>query len=544
MGDYCPIEIELSRKAIKSERSCNNRYSYINSGKEDGVIRNLEFSTSSGNTLLNITSENKFKVIDPSIKETNYLKDEGSFNSKHPILASTLRKDGKLCGIILGNGECIAIDVDTKRVIRRFEKVEEQLTSISFSDNKSKIIFGGSTGKLSILEVSTGGLILAIPAHGDIIKCIIPLSIEVGKFIDDDFSKHDINELSYFITCSYDSKINIWRLSTTDNVTNGPTENNSKFQLNIIRIYSHSFPVECIGVSNDLTLVSCGGDSIKIWNLDNPNLSCVKEISNFGRTITSISLNNNFFVVGCLDHNLYLYESNTFEFIRSFNFNRGVVRVAISQCSTYIVAGLEDGSWVSRKRNQLQNEGIIDEDFAEIKKSYRTGTSRYFKRGREVKIETIDTEVNVNKKPQTKLDKMLRSYSYKKALELTLNMNWSHFISLIELLSSRGAIHLVAREDDFNKIVSILKYLSKNLGKCTPSQFILISELIEHILHENNLISILDSYQTENDNVFEISEYIKRISQKITLEVKQHAILKQLGSAVDVIIQSCKKNLT
>ncbi|KAH8742057.1 hypothetical protein FG386_003559 [Cryptosporidium ryanae] len=544
MGDYFPIELDKSKRVFSSEKSSNNRYLYVNSGKEEGIILNLEFSALNGNTILNITSENKFKTINPSLKNIDYLKDEGSFNSKHSILASKLRKDGKLCGIILDSSECIAIDVDTKQIVRRFEKFEEKHTSISFSNDKSKIISGGNTGKLSIFEVSTGELILKVSAHADIIKCILPLDIEFGVLVDNDFSKYNVNDLNYFITCSYDFKINIWRLYSIGKDTNKLNETDNKFQLNVIRTYSHNFPVECIGLTNGTILISCGGSSIKIWNLKNSDLSCVKEISNFGRTITSVSLNDDFFVVGCLDHNLYLYESNSFEFVRSLNFNRGVVKVAISECSTYIVAGLEDGSWVNRKKVQVKNKGIEDQEVAEIKKSYRTGTSRYFKRGREAKVDEVDTEIYINKRPQTKLDKIIRSYSYKKALELTLNMSWSHFISLLGLLSSRGAIHLIAREDDINKVTSILKYVSKNLGKCTPSQFILISEFLEHILYENNLINISNSNQSKSRSTLEIHEYIKKISQKITLEVKQHAILKQLGSAVNIIINSCKRNLT
>lgn len=544
MGDYIPIEIESKKRTLFSEALSNSRYLYINGGNEYETIKNLEFATLNGRASLFITTRNKIKIVNPIKKDQEFSNVPASFNSKNLIISSSLRKDGRLCGISLENNECIALDTETMTTIRRFKKGNEPFSSIVFSSDKSKIISGTSTGKISILEVSSGDIILTESAHNDVIKCILPLKYEIFKDTGCDLSIAGTID-TYFASCSYDFNIKIWRFSelksTDSNVGNGTTN----YQITVIKTLKHNFPIECIDILNENKLVSCGGTSIKIWDLTKTDNECIHSITNFGRTITAISSNDNIFAVGCLDHNVCIYNSTTYEFIRSFNFNKGIVKVAISNCSSFIAIALEDGNWSIRKKAVLENKepkATIEEGINNIKKGYRTGTIRYYKRGREASAGSLDIEFKHSKKRQTKLDKLLRSYSYKKALETTLEMSWSHFTSLLKLLSSRGALHLIAREDEYDKNIKLMKYIGKNMGKCAPHEFILISELIKHILHENNILKLLNQNKSiENKN--EIFECIKKMSQKVSLETKQHVILKEFKSAAEIIIQNCKKCL-
>ncbi|KAH8583865.1 WD repeat [Cryptosporidium sp. chipmunk genotype I] len=548
MGDYIPIEIESKRRALYSGILSNNRYSYSNGGNEDETIKNLEFVILKGEVSLLITTGNKLKIVSLIKRNEEHSSVLISFNSKNLITASTLRKDGRLCGISMENNECVALDTETMNVIRRFEKSNEQFSSIVFSSDKSKIISGTSTGKISILEVSSGEIVLTVPAHNDAIRCILPLKNKLFKYSDSD-SKTAYSINTYFVTCSYDFNIKIWcfsELKHTDNNLGNNTSLNKDNQITVVKALKHNFPVECIDIINDNKLISCGGTSLKIWDLAKTGNECIHSITNFGRTITAISSNDSIFVVGCLDHNVFIYNSRTFEFIRSFNYNKGVVKVAISNCSSYIAIALEDRSWSIRRKVCSEIEeatrATADEDITDLRKGYRTGTIRYYKRGRGVDASAIDIEIKNYKKRQTKLDRLLRSYSYKKALEITLEMSWSHFISLLKLLSSRGALHLIARENEYDKTTKLLKYISKNIGKCDPYQFMLISELIEHILHENNIVKLFNQNKLMG-NKNEIFECIKKISQKVSLEAKQHAMLKEFKSAVEIIIQNCKKRL-
>ncbi|OII74195.1 uncharacterized protein cubi_01039 [Cryptosporidium ubiquitum] len=546
MGDYIPIEIESKKKSLYSEALFNNRYSYSNGGNEDGTIKNLEFTTLNGKVSLFITTGNKLKIVNPAKKNEESSSGLASFNSKNLITASALRKDGRLCGVSMESNECIALDTETMTVIRRFKKSNEQFSSIAFSSDKSKVISGTLTGKILVLEVSSGDNILTVPAHNDVIKSILPLEDSLFKHFNfDSNAAYTVN--TYFASCSYDFNIKIWRFSEFKRIDVGNNATLSKDdQIATIKTLKHNFPVECIDIINGNKLVSCGGTSIKIWDLEKADIDCIHNITNFGRTITTISSNENIFAVGCLDHNVCIYNSKTYEFIRSFNYNKGILKVAISNCSSYIAIALEDNSWSVRKKATLGIEeapGVdIDEGINELNKGYRTGTIRYYKRGRGTNVSALDIEVKNCKKRQTKLDRLLRSYSYKKALDITLEMSWSHFISLLKSLSSRGALHLIARDNEYNKTIKLLKYISRNMGKCVPYQFMLISELIEHILHEGNIVKLLNQNKSiEKKN--EIFECIKKISQKVSLETKQHAMLKEFKSTAEIIIQSCKKCL-
>lgn len=544
MGDYIPIEIESKKRSLFSEALSNSRYLYVNGGSEDEAIKNLEFATTNGKTSLFITTGNKIKIASPTKKCQEFSNDYASFNSKNLIISSSLREDGRLCGVSLENNECIALDTETMTTIRRFKKSDEQFSSIIFSSDKSKIISGTSTGKISILEVSTGDIILTAPAHNDVIRCMLPLKSEIFK--DASYDSDIENAINtYFASCSYDFNIKIWRFSELKSADSNIGNKTANYQVTVIKALKHNFPVECIDIVNENKLVSCGGTSIKIWDLSKADNECIHNITNFGRTITTISSNDNVFAVGCLDHNVCIYNSRTYEFIRSFNFNKGIVKVAISSCSSFIAIALEDGNWSIRRKATLKVEeprDTTDEGINNIKKGYRTGTIRYYKRGREASASKLDIEFKSSKKRQTKLDKLLRSYSYKKALETTLEMSWSHFTSFLKLLSSRGALHLIAREEEYSKNIKLLKYIGKNMGKCAPHEFILISELIKHILHENNILKLLNQNKsTESTN--EIFECIKKISQKVSLETKQHAILREFKSAAEIIIQNCKKCL-
>ncbi|KAK9173538.1 WD domain G-beta repeat family protein [Cryptosporidium meleagridis] len=547
MGDYIPIEIESKRKALYSEILSNNRYLYSNSGNENETIKNLEFRILNGEISLLITTGSKLKTVSPiKINDENSSK-LTSFNSKSLITATTLRKDGRLCGVSMENNECVALDTETMTVVRRFEKSSEQLSSIVFSCDKSKIISGSLTGKISISEVSSGEIVFTAPAHNDVIKSILPLENKLFSYPNPDSSV--INTINiYFATCSYDFNIKIWCFSELKQAENYVASNASpnKYQLKVMKTLKHNFPVECIDIINENKLISCGGTCIKIWDLEKNEIECIHSITNFARTITTISSNEKIFVVGCLDHNVCIYDSKTFEFIRSFNYNKGIVKVATSNCSSYIAIALEDGSWSIRKKISSEireaTGEVTNEDINSLRKGYRTGTIRYYKRGRGASANAMDIEIKNCKKRQTKLDRLLRSYSYKKALEIALKMSWPHFISLLKLLSSRGALHLIARENEYEKTIKLLKYISKNMSKCSPHQFILISELIEHILHESNIVRLLNQNKSaENKN--EIFECIKKISQKVSLETKQHVLLKEIKIAVEIIIQNCKRYL-
>ncbi|KAF7458601.1 U3 small nucleolar RNA-associated protein 15 [Cryptosporidium felis] len=544
MGDYIPIEIESKKKSTVNEELLKRRYSYFNSGKEDSHIRNLEFLTFQGKISFFITSSYKLRVIDPSKNSAGLIEEINTFNSKHTITDSSFRNDGRLCGLSLENDECVALDTVSLNVIRRFKKSNGSFVSISFSSDKSKIIAGTMTGKITIFEISSNDELLSIPAHNDIIKGILPIETEVIKNVELNSNSADTS-ITYFASCSYDFNIHIWCLSNVKDklkeVENNP--NNSYCRLEIIRTYKHDSPVECIALLTDGKLISCGGTSLKIWDLRRSELGYIHNLEIFGRTITSISTSNDMIAIGCLDRNIYLYDVKTLGFIGSFNHNSTVVKVAISSCSTFIAAALEDGSWNIRKKSTLDlkedRNGLNGESIKQIDRSYRTGTARYYNRGRRTIAGDQDLEIKIERKHQTKLDKLIRSYSYKKALDVVLGMTWSHFISLINLLSSRGALHLVARENEYKKIVRLLKYISKNIGKSSPLHFILVSELIEHIFHENP-----DLFSREvNGGKNEVHEYIKKISQKISLEAKQHMMLKEYSSAVNLIIEKCKKNL-
>ncbi|KAJ1607356.1 WD repeat protein [Cryptosporidium canis] len=540
MGDYIPIEIESKKRALYSKLLSNSRYVYVNGGNEDEAIKNVEFTTFCGEKSLLITTGSKVKIVNPT-KKSPELSSFPSFNSKNRITSSSLRKDGRLCGVSLESNECLVLDTETMNTVRRFKKSDEPFSSMSFSLDKSKIISGTFTGKISILEVSTGDTILTLPAHNDVIRYILPL--KDGIFKDDEHST-DITSVTntYFASCSYDTNIKIWRLSELKDCDN-KNGNKNNYKITAIMTLKHNSPVECAELISENKLASCGGTSIKVWDL-NEN-ECIHNITNFGRTITTIASNDEMFAVGCLDHNVCIYDSKTYEFIRSFNFNKGISKVAISNCSSYIAIALDDGNWTIRRRVALdvENEKTgTDGGIKSISKGYRAGTIRYYNRGRGSSPGASDIEIKSSKKRQTKLDKLLRSYSYKKALETTLEMSWHHFISLMKQLSSRGALHLIARENEYNKNIKLLKYIGKNMGKCAPHQFILISELIEHILHENDILKLLNqSKSIENKN--EIIECIKKISQKVSLETKQHVMLREFKSAAEIIIQYCKKCL-
>ncbi|KAL7065744.1 hypothetical protein ACR3K2_38150 [Cryptosporidium serpentis] len=544
MGDFVPLEVHSVNVNFESEYSKENKYKFVYGEKEDWRISGVGFVICKEEKLV-VASGYHIKIF-----SINSIKDElvkpinlGSFRNE--INCFSFRSDGKLIAVATKGGECYIIDIQTRSTLRRLIFEGESLTAITFSEDRSKIIGGSTNGKLIVWDIATGDKLIIKDIHNDIIKSIILINSEYNLDNNNIISNNSSINLSkdIFATCSYDGTIRLWCISKISNSSLNKLFED-KFELESIKEYKHEAPVECLKYITSGILVSAGGTSVKLWNIKDKEENqspILMNFCNFGRTVTSLDINGDIILAGSLDRNLSFLNIKSFEILNSFHFLSGIQGVAISKNANYILIALEDGNWICRQKSITLSNNLKKQDkYGHSTQSIiRTGTLKYFKRGRNSKPDISHINISAPKKKITKLNRLLKAYAYGKALDLALNISWLHVLTILETLSSRGALHIVFKDLSKDKLLSILKMLSRSIGRCNPSHYCIIAEAIQHILNESNWQKLFLFSSDTSKSITEITDAVKRLIHKVTLEIQQHNILKELDGMIELILSNC-----
>merc|ERR1719498_495293 len=107
------------------------------------------------------------------------------------------RSDGRLLLAGEASGSCAAIEMETKKVLRRFRAQGDAVTCTGFAtEDKAIAATGSRDGKLRMWDVTSSEIIQAVDAHKDCMKFISP-------------GPHGPQS---WITASYDGKMKLWDL--------------------------------------------------------------------------------------------------------------------------------------------------------------------------------------------------------------------------------------------------------------------------------------------------------------------------------------------
>ncbi|PFH33043.1 WD domain, G-beta repeat-containing protein [Besnoitia besnoiti] len=226
--------------------------------------------------------------------------------------------------------------------------------------------------------------------------------------------------------------------------------------------------------------------------------------------------------------------------------------VALS--ATFFV-GFSDGSWAVRQRGRgddssdllgLRASGLADPLAASLlvpardtrKKRklllrMRANQAHYFTRGRSALPLGDDFVVDtLQAKRLNRLDRLLRSFQYQAALDVSLTMSSQHVVALVAELLQRGGLEVAMRGRDSASLIPLLQFISKNITFKNSSYTRIVSEMTLALLQECEDWMLLSGYDKE------VMELLKRICQKIAFELHQIQQMDRLHSLLDALLAS------
>ena len=262
--------------------------------------------------LTNITSVLKFNNSSSGYFSSCFLPDNnsfllGTFDSKMEIWdvvnkSRSILKTGKIGIQAFGlfspdhktliatspNKSPIFWDLQGGKLLTKLPLINPSLPIIFNSDN-SKVLFGGISGNISIMDFDSKRVEKSIQAHQSLI-----------------FSIDESSNSQYFATGGYDSKINLW---------------NNDFSELMKSFDSHKSMVYKIKFNSDNKLLASGSATgvIKTWDL--ANYEEMKSVSGHTGAVTSLSFSNNgkYLASGSMDHTIKIWDSGTMKLIQTFS---------------------------------------------------------------------------------------------------------------------------------------------------------------------------------------------------------------------------------
>nr|CEL65787.1 TPA: WD domain, G-beta repeat-containing protein,putative [Neospora caninum Liverpool] len=251
-------------------------------------------------------------------------------------------------------------------------------------------------------------------------------------------------------------------------------------------------------------------------------------------------------------HHTFVFDSEVlsldFALARAQSCSRGTTDGGLS--ATFFT-GLADGSWVVRQRGRGEAQGDGDLSLASVQDPLarfsaktarkkrrlllrmRASQAHYFTRGRTALPLGEDVVVGtLQAKRLNRLDRLLRSFQYQAALDVSLTMSSQHVVALVAELLQRGGLEVAMRGRDSASLIPLLQFISKNITFKNSAYTRIVSEMTLTLLEE------CEDWMVLSGDDKEVMELLKRICQKIAFELHQIQQMDRLHSLLDAVLAS------
>ncbi|CDR93737.1 WD domain, G-beta repeat containing protein, putative [Babesia bigemina] len=189
-----------------------------------------------------------------------------------------------------------------------------------------------------------------------------------------------------------------------------------------------------------------------------------------------------------------------------YRFNSPVTALDVTLDTRAIAIGLSSGEWIIRHNAKEETEEVL------------------FHR-KIVKVEEDLVEFKPTK--LSLLDRLVKTFQYQAALDLSLSLTPDHVYNLVETLVLRGSLATAVKGKDEHTILPLLRFVSAHLGNDMQNTSTLL-ELAHAIIDNNQWLETCDNTQ--------VIDELRKIPNKINFELFQHNILQSLKGSLDLIL--------
>lgn len=412
----------------------------------------------------------------------------------------------------------------TRKVVKNFTRFKDVVYSGEFRHDGKLLVAGDATGLVQIFDSHHPRSLLVTlqpsshPTH----------VTKFHPFID-----------TQLLTCSDDRVARIYDISDTrepitsfgshgDYVRSGLFIPGSNLVAtgcydNIVRLFdtrapaesapvlsfNQKSPVEDLLCLNATTLVSCGDNGIRCWDL--AAAKCFQELGNFTKTVTSLcSAGERGILAGSMDGHVKVFDTGSagWQVKYGWKFGSGVLSCGVSPNMKHLVVGLNSGILTVRTR---KTEPRVKQG---VKKEKSHAFARMM-RGADYQGESehhiIDDRISTTSNRKLKqFERDLNGFRWSDALDhcLTNGMSKEWTVTCLEELRTRGKIVVALSGRDVSTLEPLLTWCDKSIDD--PRNVRIIADYLSCVI---DLYSDLVASQPV------LEELMRSIEAKINTEI-------------------------
>ncbi|SIO73125.1 U3 small nucleolar RNA-associated protein 15 homolog [Babesia microti strain RI] len=472
MGEYKPLPLKRSDLQQRFDIRVRKRSLYAKlkplvRQKESLPISSLSLPVVSSGSRLAISSGTKVWVHD-FVLDANYYSYTGATSF---IRSTAFRSDSKLLLASDDSGVIHLLATTLKSLLCRFTEHRSAVYSTCFSYDKAHMFSGSDDGTAKYWDITQSKCITTFLGHSDRVRSVATQSI--------------LHETNVLATGGYDSAALLFDIRT-------PLK--PIFQLR------HESPINCVNFSADCSvLVTAGADGyVNLYDVAS-GYKLMAQMKAHTKAVTNAFLLDDLLVTSSLDSTVKFIKYRAERVEHIFYAQASVMALAIALDGKTIAYGTENGEWCLRQRKAS------------------------------VPVETSKARVEVqryNPGDLSRLDRLLKTFQYKAALDIALDLTLGHVLSLIEELIVRGGLEAAVTRTDEHSIAKILNFINRHFGVNHTSLGLL--ELLDAIIERNKWIS--------QSNSVEITDLLVKIKQKLGMELHHRQIMHKMLGAIEFVL--------
>eukprot|EP00904_Undaria_pinnatifida_P006836 jgi/Undpi1/3282/HiC_scaffold_15.g06656.m1 len=349
-------------------------------------------------------------------------------------------------------GTVKVIDVKTKGILRAFREHKAATRTVRWSCDGLSLASGSDDKTVRLWDLPTSTALQVRSGHTDYVRALAasPSSSDT------------------WLSGSYDHTARMWD-------TRQPKGH--------VLELSHGAPVEaCLFLRGGGLCVTAGGNEVKVWDvLGGRGGRLLHTLANHQKTVTCLALDGTGtrLLSGGLDRHVKIYNLENFKVVHMLKYQAPVLALVLAPDNSALIAATSDRALTIRRRDLRHAAALAEREKGGMlgggigggvigggPRSIRTGTAKYFNRGKTEAGEEGDVKVKAIKmKALASYDESLRKFRYREALDRGLETrNPLVVAALLEALQERGALDKALAGRDAEGLEPVLRYLSKYLA--------------------------------------------------------------------------------